>query len=252
MAAGCGARRFERPAGPAQPAPEAAAAWQAATAACRGIQTAQARLRLVVRSGGRRFPAVTLGAAFDGGGRAIALDARVGTAAFFVLGGTADQATLVLRDGRYVRASATDIVAALIDVRLEPARLLAILTGCLSPTPDFRQALRRGALLEVTTADAVAYLEPEPGNGWRVRAGTFDNLLVDYSSRGPLWPRSLEIRSTPDATRPPIAISISRLEIVIPDMPLPTSLFQVTLPPGATSMALAELRASGPAGAAGN
>ena len=251
-AGGCAARRFERPTGPATAAPEAVVAWQTATATCRGVRTAHARMRLVFRAGTRRFPAVTLGAAFDGDARAMALDARVGSAAFFVLGGSADQATLVLRDGRYVRAPAADIVAALIDVRLEPGRLLAILTGCLTPTPEFRQAVRRDRWLEVTAADAVAYLEQTSEGAWRLRAGTFDGLDVDYGPLGPTWPRSLEIRSQTDAGKPAMSIAISRLEILQPNAPPEASLFQPVLPPGATSISLAELRAIGPAGAGSN
>ena len=254
-AGGCAARRFERPTGPAAPAPEAAAAWQAATATCRDVRTARVTspgLRLVFRAGTRRFPAVTLGAAFDDRGRAMALDARVGTAAFFTLAGSADQATLVLRDGRYVTAPAADIVEALIDVRLEPARLLAILTGCLTPTPEFRQAVRRDRWLEVTAADAVAYLDQTSDGAWRLRAGTFDGLDVHYWELGPSWPRSLEIRSRADAGKPAMSIAISRLEIIEPNAPLEASLFQLVLPPGATSISLAELRAVGPAGAGSN
>ncbi len=250
-AGGCAARRFERPAGPTAPAPEAADAWQAVTASCRNLRTAQARLRLVFRAGSRRFPAVTLGALFDTGGR-MALDARVGSGSFFVLGGSADQATLVLRDGRYVRAPAADIVEALIDVRLEPARLLAILTGCLTPTPEFRQGVRRGRVLEVTADDAIVYLEQTPEGAWRLRAGTFDRLVVDYRSFGPSGPRSLEIRSQPDATRPTLSIAISQLEISQPAGLVDESLFQPVLPPGATAISLAELRAAGPAGAGSN
>jgi hypothetical protein len=249
---GCAARRFERPTGPAAPAPEAAAAWQAATAACRDVRTARATLRWVFRAGARRFPGVTIGAAFDVGGRTMALDARVGSATFFTLGGSADQATLVLRDGRYVRAPAADIVEALIDVKLEPARLLAILTGCLTPTPEFRQAVRRDGWLEVTAADAVAYLEQTSGGAWRLRAGTFDGLDVDYGAPGPSWPRSLEIRSRADAAKPAMSIAISRLNIIEPNAPLDASLFQLVLPPGARSISLVELRAVGPAGAGSN
>jgi hypothetical protein len=249
---GCAARRFERPTGPSTPAPEAAAAWQTATARCRGVRTAHATMRLVFRAGPRRFPAVMLGAAFDGDARAMALEARVGSAAFFVLGGTADQATLVLRDGRYVRAPAADIVAALIDVRLEPGRLLAILTGCLTPTPEFRQAVRRDRVLEVTADDAVAYLEQSTEGGWRVRAGSFDSLDVDYGTPGPSWPRSVEIRSRAETSKPAMSITISRLEITQPNESIDPSVFQPVLPPGATSISLAELRAAGPAGAAAN
>lgn len=249
---GCAARRFERPTGPAAPAPEAAAAWQAATAACRDVRTARATLRLVFRAGTRRFPTVTLGAAFDDRGRAMALEARVGTAAFFTLAGSADQATLVLRDGRYVRAPAADIVEALIDVRLEPARLLAILTGCLTPTPEFRQAVRRDSVLEVTAADGVAYLDQTSEGAWRLRAGTFDGLDVDYGPLGPSWPRSLEIRARADAGKPAMSIAMSRLDIIEPNVPVEASTFQPVLPPGATSISLAELRAVGPAGAGTN
>jgi hypothetical protein len=173
------------------------------------------------------------------GGRAVALEAQ----SFFTVRGTAEQATLVLRDGRrFVRAAVVDLVHALIDVRLNPAQLLAILTGCLTPRPEFVDAVRRGDWLVVTTTDAVAYLAPDDESGWALRAGTFDGLQVDNEQRGARWPSNIRITSDPGAVGPPVSITISGLEILETDTTFDPSWFQPVVPAGATEISVDDLR----------
>ncbi len=245
----CAARRFAVPVGPSLPAPEAAAAWDTATQACRGVGAATATLRLSARAGACRIPSVRVGLAIDGG-RAVALEARVGGTNVFRLAGPADGATLVLRDGpRTLRAPAADIVEALVGVKLDPARLLALLSGCLSARPDFVQGNRRDGLLEVTLPDSVGYLAAGGDGVWRLRAGTFDGLVVDYAQWGPASPRQIEIRSQADAPGPRIAISIGEVEIVPnPTPPIPQALFDPPDTVGARPISLADLRAACPTG----
>jgi hypothetical protein len=243
---GCAGRRFVVPSGPAVPAPDAASAWTAATGACRDVRAASAQFNLSARAGSCRIPRVRVGLAIDGG-RALALVAQVGGTAVFRLGGPADQATLVLSDGpRTLRAPAVDIVEALVGVRLDPARLLAVLTGCLTPRPDFERGARRNGLLEVTAGDSVAYLEHANDQGWRLRAGVFDGLQVHYPRLGPTAPRAIEIRSEASGSRPAIAITISALEV---GTAAPAQ--AIFAPPdtaGAAPMTVEELRATCPTG----
>jgi hypothetical protein len=182
-------------------------------------------------------PTVTVGLALDGD-RAVALQAQ----SFFTLRGTPEQATLVLRDGRFVRAPVVDLVHALIDVRLDPARLLAILTGCLTPRPDFVESMRRGEWLVVTASGAIAYLALTDESGWVLRAGTFDSLQVDYQRRGPRWPREIQITSRPGTAGPAVSIAISDLAISETNAPIPPELTQPVVPAGATEISLDDLR----------
>jgi len=237
------------PTGAAVPAPEAADAWDVATRACRNARVAQAELRLSARAGSCRIPSVRIGVAFDGG-RAIALVAQAGGMAVFSLAGPAEQATLFLRDGpRALRAPAADIVEALVGVKLDPARLLAILSGCLSPRPEFLRGARRDGFLEVATADSVAYLEQPAGAAWRLRAGTFDGLQLDYARMGPTSPREIQIRSQPSATGPAISISITELDVDL-NPSLPAALFNPPATTGASPISLDDLRRTCPTGGA--
>jgi hypothetical protein len=248
---GCAGRRFAVPTGPAVPAPEAASAWDAATRACRDVRAATATLRLSARAGRCRIPSVRVGLALDGS-RAVALTAQVGGTSLFRLAGPAEQATLFLRDGpRALRAPAADIVEALVGVKLDPARLLALLSGCLTPRPELVRGVRRDGLIEVTTPDSVAYLAEVDGAGWRLRAGTFEGLQVDYARQGPTSPREIQIRSLPSAAGAPISITISDLEID-PNPSLPTTLFDPPATAGAAPISLEELRATCPTGGARN
>jgi hypothetical protein len=249
LVSGCAGRRFVLPTGSAVPAPEAASAWDSATRVCRGVQTATATLRLSARAGSCRIPSVRVGLALDGG-RAIALTAQAGGTSVFRLAGPADQATLFLRDGpRVVRAPAAEIVDALVGVKLEPARLLALLSGCLTPRPEVVNAVRRDGLLEVTAPDSVAYLEEVDVAGWRVRAGTFDGLQVDYARMGPTAPREIQIRSVASAGGPAISITISELA-VDPNVALSPALFDPPATEGAAPITLQDLRAACPTGGA--
>jgi len=247
---GCAGRRFVVPSGPAGPAPDAASAWDAATRACRDVRAASATFTLAARAGSCRIPRVRVGLAVDDG-RALGLAAQVGGTNIFRLGGPADQSTLLLRDGpRTLRAPAVDIVEAIVGVRLDAARLLALLTGCLTPRTDFGRGARRDGLLEVTAGDSVAYLENIDGQGWRLRAGAFDQLLVHYTRMGPTAPREIEIRSDASAGRPAIAITISALDL--DSTSPPPSAFAPPDVAGATPMTLEELRATCPTGGTRN
>lgn len=235
--AACATARFTVPTGPATPAPEAAAAWETATAECRAVRTARATMRLAARAGDHRVPRVRVGAAFDGG-RALALQAE----SFFTLRGTSDRAALVMRDGRFVRAPVPDIVHALVDVRLDAARLLAILTGCVVPDPRVVSGERRDGYLVVRLSDGVAYLAREEAGRWQVRAGRAGDLDVHYARRGPVWPREVTLTSAATGAGPAVSITISSLDIYETNGTLDAALFEPVIPPGATEMTIDELR----------
>jgi hypothetical protein len=237
LLAACATARFTVPTGPATPAPDAAAAWETATADCRAVRTARATMRLAARAGDRRVPRVRVGAAFDDG-RALALQAE----SFFTLRGTNSDAVLVMRDGRVVRAPLPDIVQALVDVRLDAARLLAILTGCVVPDPRAVTGERRDGFLVVRLSDGIAYLEQAEAGRWQVRAGGAGDLDVHYARRGPVWPRDISLTSTGTGTGAGVSITISSLDLSETNAPLDPALFEPVIPPGAKTMTIDELR----------
>lgn len=234
-----------RPTGPPQPAPGADAAWQQATTLCGEVGAYRGELQMTARLDGSRIPRVRLGMAIDGND-AIGLEARVVGSPVFTLGGAAGSATLWLREGnRVIRAPAADIIEALIGVPLAPARLLALLSGCVSTDLAIGAAERYGDLVRIETSDAAVYLERREAR-WTTRAGEFGPFLVDYRRVEEGWPRALTIASRAGEV-PAVSISLDVRDFTVNPV-LPPALFIVSVPPGAEPASLEELRASGPLG----
>ena len=131
----------------------------------------------------------------------MAIDARVSGSSFFTLRGRGEAATLVLSQERQVVTGRVDeILDALAGLPIGPERLLAVLTGCLSLAPA-TTGERVGPFVRVTGPDAVVYLTRASGP-WRVRAGTFGSLSVDYATRDGAWPSQIVLRSVAGRTGP--------------------------------------------------
>ena len=172
----------------------------------------------------------------------------------FRLGGTADKAVLLLRDqNRIATARPDEILEALIGVPVSPPRLLAIVSGCVTTTEPLERADRHNQVLEIVTADATVYLTPA-GGGWQSRAGRSGpstplgagDVLVDYGTFVNGLPRDIRIASS---TSGKAAVSLDlRVQAVQTNVPLDPALFRVTIPEGATSISLEELRQAGPLG----
>jgi hypothetical protein len=190
---------------------------------------------------------VTLGLGVDSTGR-LAFEAQVMGSSVFRFGGTTASARLLLRRDnpeRVITGPAGEIVEALIGVRLDPARLLAVLAGCVATSADAMAAERLGALIQVTTTDAVVFLSDE-GTGWRPRAGAFEQLLVDYRRVEAGYPREIVITS--DAGRTPsvnLSIAVRSVDI---NPAFTGAEFNVTVPARAVPASLDDLRAAGPLG----
>src|SRR5688500_19992565 len=102
----CAARMPARPSGTATPDPTAAAAFEAATAACKGFRSIEGELALSGRAGGERIRGRVLTGLEAGGAVRLEAPAPFG-APFFILAGRDETATLVLpRERRGVKDSA--------------------------------------------------------------------------------------------------------------------------------------------------
>lgn len=238
-ASGCGAALFVRPSGPSAPAPDAPAAWADATRACRAVRSYRAAIQLSARFGGRRVPRAAMGLALDAAGD-IGADARISDTLVFRLGGTADRATLWLQDGnRVVTAPAADILDALSGARLAPSRLLAVMAGCVARDTAVLRAARQGDFMEIGTSDGDVFLDRKTG-AWRARAGFFDGLVADYRAFAGDWPSDVAIGSN-DGRTPPVSLSM-RVDAPEVNGVIAPAAFAVTVPAGATTMSLQELR----------
>jgi hypothetical protein len=189
---------------------------------------------------------VTVGVAVTADGQ-IGLEARVAGPPLFSLAGRAGEATLVLpQDRRFVVAPAGQIVDALIGVPLGPGRLLAILSGCVSPAARFAEAAEYAGVTAVHLVGGdVLYLTHEGGRS-DLRAGVFDDVTVEYRQRQAGWPAQIVIRTAPGRT-PSVSLAL-RVDALDRDTTLPDSTFEIARPAGATLMSVDELRASGPFG----
>jgi hypothetical protein len=236
----CAAHIFRAPAGAGEPAPGGDEVWTQVAGACRALRGYQAELAIAGRVANRRIPGfagATVNAAVMSDGR-IGIEAIVSGQPAFRLGGTASEATLLLTtDRRVVRAPAAEILEALVGVRLDPARLLDVFTGCLLGGPVER-AVKFPDLLAVTAGDTTAYLAPA-GSVWRLRGATFPGGTVDYQEVAGDLPRRFTIRS--EHRQPPASLTIRVRDAAINPV-VSDAAFVVHVPDGAQPMTMDELR----------
>src|SRR5436190_9065690 len=137
------------PTGTGVPAPEASSAWDQASASCRNVRSLTAELQLSGRAGasgkikGRAIAGLT-----SAGQIRLEVPAPFGRP-IFTLAGSAGRATLVTRDNHVLTAAASEILEAITGLSLEPARLVALLSGCGSPGNPAGGPMRYGDLIVV-------------------------------------------------------------------------------------------------------
>jgi hypothetical protein len=245
----CGPAVFVPPAGPGEPAPDAAAAWTEATAACRDVRTYSASLRLSGRSADQRLPGVGAIVALTAQGN-VFLQIVSGNRPLLTLAGTADKATYFLHDDhRVVTARAGEIVETIVGVPIDPEQLLAILAGCGVRQFDVQRAARFGKRVAVTTGDGQAFLEQRAAV-WETVAALVGKLTVQYTRKNSKFPTSLRLDAVPPGG-PPSWINISAIDQVDVNTDLAPAVFAApAAAASATPMTIDELRAAGPFGRA--
>lgn len=263
----CAPNRLVLPSGPGAPTTEFQAPFDQASTACRAVRTMRATIRLAGRAGGQRMR----GTLIAGLARPNAVRLE-GVAPFgppaFILAAHDESATLLFpRDNRVLTGvSAADILDALAPgVRLAPAALGAILSGCVVPDPQPAagrvfdkggparigdatkgDARQRWLAVEVGRG-ATAYLLQQQGQ-WRIVAGVLPELEVWYDQFEGGLPRGVQIRSRA-AQAPAIPLDLTlALSDLSTNVTLNASVFEVDVPRDAAPLTLAELRESGPLG----
>lgn len=175
----------------------------------------------------------------------VAIDARYGGALVFTLRGTSDSATFVDTENRRVTTGpAAAILEALVGVPLEPARLLAVLTGCVATEAAPSAMARIGSVLRATFADAEVYLVRADA-GWQIRAGTFDRWNVDYPRRDASGPGQIVLRSVGTTGA---AIDLRLIVAASNTTRRDPSVFSPVVPAGAEVVTIESLRENGPFG----
>jgi hypothetical protein len=240
VSAACAGGRFVRPAGTAVPFPEGPAIWMELSRGCRAVAMARAELRVSGRVEGQGFPSLTTGLVADADH--LAIQTMAGARPVFTLAG--DRASVVLLnhlDRRMTRGAAADVVDALVGVRLQPDRLLALLSGCVSSDATVTLAERVGAAARLRTADSVIYLVERQGQ-WRLAAADFGDVTADYRRVEDGWPREIELRRGVDVRLRLRVIEFERNPRLSP------AVFDLQVPDAFVEVPLETLRQSGPLG----
>jgi hypothetical protein len=239
----CGPPRIALPGGTGTPASDFESAYAEARAVCSNITTLQAELGLSGRAAGQRLRGRILGGFVPG---ALRLE---GVAPFgapvFILVADGQHATLLLsRERRVVRdAAPEDILGALIGVRLGADDLRALLTGCVKAGADAKTALAYGPdWLAVELASGGTIFLNRSARGWRIVAGRYGGLEVDYPAFEQNRPSQMTLRGT-DLN---LGLALTQVEV---NGNLPRDqLVALKIPDGVTPLPLDELRRAGPLG----
>ncbi|HKY21741.1 MAG TPA: hypothetical protein VJM31_11025 [Vicinamibacterales bacterium] len=239
----CGPRRVAVPSGPGTPAVDYTRALIDARAACEGVRTLQAELGLSGHAAEQRMRG-RIHSGFVPGALRLEGVAPFGSPVFILVADGPKGTLLLLRDRRVLQdAPPEEILNALVGIRLGPDDLRALLSGCVKASAEPMAGRAYGAdwLAVDLAAGGMLYLHRE-GGAWRIRAGRYDGLEIDYTTFQGTRPSQIAVRGK-DLN---LMVALNQVEV---NGELPRDrLVSVTIPPGVTSLSLDELRRAGPLG----
>ena len=249
IGAACGPRRIVLPAGAGVPTAEYSAAWASTLMRCHDVRTLQAELSLSGRAGQQRLRGRVL-AGFAPGALRLEAVAPFGSPVFILVADGLRGTLLLLRDRRVLtNAPPAEMLNALVGVRLGPDDLRAVLSGCVKADAEATSGLAYGPnWMRVELASGgTAFLQRQPA-GWRLVAGRYSDLEIEYPRFAGELPAQVVIRSTPTggAADVNVMVALSQVEVNV-DLPR-DQLVAVKIPPELTPITLDELRRSGPLG----
>lgn len=231
------------PGGTGTPAPDFAPAYAEARAACDSIRTLQAELGLSGRAAGQRVRGRVLAGLVPGALRLEGV-APFGTPIFILVADGVRGTLLLSRERRVVRdAAPEEILNALVGIRLGPDDLRAALSGCVRAAGDATAARAYGAdwLAVELAAGGTAYLR-RVDNAWRIVAGRYGGLEVDYPAFQGSHPSQVVLRG-PDLN---LALTLTQVDV---NGELPRDeLVALKIPDGVEPLSLEQLRTAGPLG----
>ena len=258
----CARPLMNLPSGPARPAPDATAIVDRASAACRGVRTLTAEMRVGGAVRGRKIRGrLIAGLAAPASFRFEAL-APFG-APVFVFVAAGERATLLLvREGRVLRDAPPDrVLEALTGVPFGPADLRDVLDGCGAPATSVRGGRVYGdRWLAAELADGSAlYLRHEARDpqGWHIVAAnraTGDAatapIRIEYRDIRGGVPYEVRLHHTRDGRVDfDLTVKLSQVET---NVAIDAAAFAVDVPAGAAPMTIDEVRAGGVFGSFGS
>ena len=242
---GCAGKRVSLPTGPGTPFSGAGSAYEQAVNECRSVRTIRATLGLSGRAGSTSLRG-TVDAGFEAPDK-IRLEGRhpLGRPVFILVSPGPRTTLFMPRENRVLQnATATDIVEALVGLKLAPHDLRTLLSGCGFEVGEPADGRQYGdGLVAMNVGGTTTYLRQEQGR-WRVAGATRSPLTVVYSDFASGRPATLRLQ----ATATPAADVTVRLSDVNLNVPLEPEVFAVDVPAGAQPLTLDELRRAGPLG----
>ena len=250
-AASCAApmKLMTLPSVPGSPAPEAAAALDAATHDCRAVSTITAEIGVSGSIGGRRVPRAHLitGIAEPASVR-IEATAPLG-GPVFIFTSRAGEATLLLsRDNRALEHGRPDeVLEAVTGVPLTVEGLRSTLTGC-AQNPDTARAQHLGEdwIVVPDTAGSVYLQKDKAAGAWRVVAAMHEEgrraWRAEYHDFRDGLPQTIRIAAD-ERAQFDLALSLSQVDV---NVTIPVGAFSVNIPASASPITVDELRGAAP------
>src|SRR5262245_48675783 len=240
----CAPRRVSLPTDPGSPFPDFADVHAQLSTACRGVRTMTAELALAGRAGAERLRGrVQVGFARPDSMRLEGV-APFGPPAF-VLAARDRTATLVLaRENSVLRGQPADqIPGALVGVTLAPADLLAIITGCVvpSPTPSSGRLHQKGWASISLVGGAELYLRRT--TKWEIRAARRNGWQLEYPEWNSQFPAAVRLVSDDQKVNVDLTATITQVQA---NIDLDAAAFTVDVPGDAHAITLEQLREAGP------
>jgi outer membrane lipoprotein-sorting protein len=240
----CAPRRLALPTDTGAPFPDFANVHAQLSSACRGVRTMTAELGLSGRAGSDRLR----GRVHAGFARPDAMRLE-GVAPFgppaFILAARDRTATLLLpRESSVLRGQQADaILGALVGVALGPADVLAILTGCVvpSPAPESGRLHDHNWASIALTGGGELYLQR--GTTWTIRAARRNGWQLEYPAWQGQFPSSVRMISQTHAVNVDLTATLSQIET---NTDLEATAFTVDVPSDASPVTLEQLREAGP------
>jgi hypothetical protein len=248
LLAGCAVRSDRFPAGPGTPFPDFANVHLALAQRCAGVSTLTAELALSGRVGGDRIRGRVIAGFATPDAMRLEGVAPFGGPAFIMVSRGGLSTLLLPRENAAIQgAPPGDVLGTLAGVALSPADLLAVLTGCVVPSPVAEAGSQYGRdRVRLGLVGGAQLLLRRAGSAWRIVAAARPGWDLDYSEWPGTFPGAVRLRSThAGGTGRAIDLMVRPAQISA-NVALGPEVFSINVPVSARLLTLDDLRDAGP------
>jgi hypothetical protein len=241
----CAARGFTIPTDPGSAFPDFAQVHAQVSAACAGVRTLTAELRLSGRAGDEPLRGRVVAGFARPASMRLEAPAPFGAPVFILV--ARDNAATLLRPRESLilrNAAPAAILGAVTGVSLAPADLQAILTGCIVPAPKpIAGRVHANGLAAIDLdGNATIYLR-RAGDRWELRAARRDGWQIEYPAFQGSFPQAVRLRSTSPGVTVDLTAAVSQIET---NVELDAAAFTLEERGDERPLSIEELRSSGP------